>query len=47
LLYAARISVRDAVRKLLGRQEDESAPLELKSKPQGSEKESGTDAENK
>src|SRR5579864_650146 len=38
LLYAARISARDAVRKLLGRQEDESAPLELKSRPQGSEK---------
>jgi CelD/BcsL family acetyltransferase involved in cellulose biosynthesis len=47
LLYAARISARDAVRSLLGRREDESAPLELKSKPQGSDKESGTDAENK
>jgi hypothetical protein len=46
-LYAARISARDAVRSLLGRREDESAPLELKSKPQGSDKESGTDAENK
>ena len=45
LLYAARISARDAVRKLLGRQEDEAAPLELKSKPQGSEKE--PDAESK
>jgi CelD/BcsL family acetyltransferase involved in cellulose biosynthesis len=43
LLYAARISARDAVRSLLGRREDESAPLELKSKPQGREKESGTD----
>jgi CelD/BcsL family acetyltransferase involved in cellulose biosynthesis len=41
LLYAARIVARDIVRKLLGRQEDETAPLELKSKPQGSEKESG------
>jgi CelD/BcsL family acetyltransferase involved in cellulose biosynthesis len=41
LLYAARIASRDIVRKLLGRQEDESAPLELKSKPQGSEKEDG------
>ena len=40
-----RISARDIVRKLLGRQEDESAPLELKSKPQGSEKEQ--DAESK
>jgi CelD/BcsL family acetyltransferase involved in cellulose biosynthesis len=47
LLYAARIAARDAVRKLLGRQEDESAPLGLKSKPQGSEKESGTDGESK
>ena len=47
LLHAVRISARDAVRKLLGKQEDESAPLELKSKPQGSEKESGADAENK
>ncbi len=36
-----------SVRKLLGRQEDESAPLELKSKPQGSEKESATDGESK
>ncbi len=47
LLYAARISARDAARKLLGRQEDETAPLELKSKPQGSEKESAVEAENK
>src|SRR6476661_6932872 len=47
LLYAARIAARDALRKLLGRYEDESAPLELKSKPQGSEKESAADAENK
>lgn len=45
LLYAARITARDAVRKMLGRQEDESAPIELKSKPQGSEKE--PDAESK
>jgi len=43
LLYAARIAARDAVRSLLGRRDNESAPLELKSKPQGSEKESGTD----
>jgi CelD/BcsL family acetyltransferase involved in cellulose biosynthesis len=39
LLHAVRISARDAARKLLGRQEDESTPIELKSKPQGSEKE--------
>ncbi|HEY3767288.1 MAG TPA: GNAT family N-acetyltransferase [Candidatus Angelobacter sp.] len=36
LLHATRISAWDALRKLLGRNEDESAPLELKSKPQGS-----------
>jgi CelD/BcsL family acetyltransferase involved in cellulose biosynthesis len=47
LLYAVRIASRDIVRKLLGRQEDESAPLELKSKPQAGEKESGADAESK
>jgi CelD/BcsL family acetyltransferase involved in cellulose biosynthesis len=47
LLHAARISARDILRKLLGRQEDESAPLELKSKPQGSDKESAADAESK
>jgi CelD/BcsL family acetyltransferase involved in cellulose biosynthesis len=47
LLHAVRISARDAVRSLLGRHEDESAPMELKSKPQGSEKESGADAESK
>jgi CelD/BcsL family acetyltransferase involved in cellulose biosynthesis len=35
LLHAARISARDAARRLLGRHEDESKPLELKSKPQG------------
>jgi CelD/BcsL family acetyltransferase involved in cellulose biosynthesis len=45
LLHAARISARDAVRKLLGRLEDESASIELKSKPQGSERESGADGE--
>jgi CelD/BcsL family acetyltransferase involved in cellulose biosynthesis len=39
LLHAARISARDAVRKLMGSQEDESAPIELKSRPQGSDKE--------
>lgn len=38
LLHALRISAWGAVQKLLGRQEDESAPLELRSKPQGSEK---------
>lgn len=47
LLYAARITAREAIRKLMGRQKDESAPLELKSKPQGSEKDSAADAENK
>jgi hypothetical protein len=47
LLYAARITARDAVRKLLGRQEDETKPLELKSKPQGSENDSATDGESK
>jgi CelD/BcsL family acetyltransferase involved in cellulose biosynthesis len=47
LLHAVRISARDAVRSLLGRRLDESVPLELKSKPQGGEKESGADAENK
>ncbi|HWS18098.1 MAG TPA: GNAT family N-acetyltransferase [Candidatus Elarobacter sp.] len=46
-LHAVRISGRDAVRSLLGRHEDENAPMELKSKPQGSEKESGADAESK
>ncbi len=39
LLYELRISVRDLVRRMLGQVEDESAPIELKSKPQGSEKE--------
>jgi CelD/BcsL family acetyltransferase involved in cellulose biosynthesis len=43
LLYELRISVRDAVRKILGQLEDETAPLELKSKPQGSEKEAAND----
>jgi hypothetical protein len=47
LLYAVRISAREAVRSLMSRQEDESAPLELKSKPQGSDKESAADAESK
>lgn len=41
LLYELRILLRDSVRRLLGQLEDESAPLELKSKPQGSSKESG------
>jgi hypothetical protein len=43
LLHAARISARDTFRKLLGWQEDETKPLELKSKPQGSDKESGAE----
>ncbi len=41
LLYHLRISARDTARKLVGKQEDESAPLELKSKPQGSDKDAG------
>ena len=36
LLYALRIRARELARRLLGRHEDESKPLELKSKPQGS-----------
>jgi CelD/BcsL family acetyltransferase involved in cellulose biosynthesis len=43
LLHALRIRAREAVRRLLRRQEDESAPLELKSQPQGGGK-SGKDA---
>lgn len=39
LLYELRISVRDLMRRILGQLEDETAPIELKSKPQGSEKE--------
>jgi CelD/BcsL family acetyltransferase involved in cellulose biosynthesis len=39
LLHAVRISARDTLRKMLGQQEDESVPLELKSKPQGNDKE--------
>lgn len=38
LLYELRISVRDLVRHVLGQLEDESAPIELKSKPQGIDK---------
>src|SRR5215472_1248713 len=40
LLYELRISVRDLVGGLLGQVADESAAIELKSKPQGSDKES-------
>jgi CelD/BcsL family acetyltransferase involved in cellulose biosynthesis len=43
LLHALRISARDFARRQLGRQEDESAPLELKSKPEGSDKEKAGD----
>jgi CelD/BcsL family acetyltransferase involved in cellulose biosynthesis len=43
LLHTICISARDAARKLLGRHEDGSAPLELKSRPQGSEKDPATD----
>jgi GNAT superfamily N-acetyltransferase len=39
-LHAIRISARDRLRRLMGDHTDENAPLELKSKPQGSEKES-------
>ena len=39
LLWELRISVRDLMRRLLGQQEDESGPIELKSKPQGSSRE--------
>jgi len=42
LLYELRISVHDLVRRMLGQLGDESAPIELKSKPQGSEKEQDT-----
>lgn len=38
LLHFLRISAREKVWALMGRLEDESAPLELKSKPQGSDK---------
>ncbi|HEY1938125.1 MAG TPA: GNAT family N-acetyltransferase [Candidatus Angelobacter sp.] len=38
-LHAVRISARDRLRRLMGDHADENAPLELKSKPQGSEKE--------
>ena len=44
LLHAVRISARYAARALLQRQEDESKPLELKSKPQGNDKEAGADS---
>jgi hypothetical protein len=40
LLHALRIPARDWLRRLMGHHADENAPLELKSKPQGSEKES-------
>jgi CelD/BcsL family acetyltransferase involved in cellulose biosynthesis len=44
LLRAVRISARYAARMLLKKQDDESKPLELKSKPQGNDKESGADS---
>jgi hypothetical protein len=40
LLYFMRITLREKLYSMTGRYDDESAPLELKSKPQGSEKES-------
>jgi hypothetical protein len=44
LLWELRISVRALLHRLLGQLEDESAPLELKSKPQGSDKEGAGDS---
>jgi CelD/BcsL family acetyltransferase involved in cellulose biosynthesis len=44
LLHAARITARDAARAMLGRREDESAPLELKSRPQGAGREPESDS---
>ncbi len=44
LLWELRISVRAILHRLLGQLEDESAPLELKSKPQGSDKEGAGDS---
>ncbi len=45
LLHAARISARDIARRILGRRkEDESKPLELKSKPQGSDNDAAGEA---
>ena len=44
LLHALRISARYAARTLLKRQDDENKPLELKSKPQGNDKEPGADS---
>ena len=41
LLHELRISARDMVRRLLGQEVDESAPIELKSKPQGSSDKEG------
>jgi hypothetical protein len=44
LLHFLRISAREKLRALKGRLEDDSAPLELKSKPQGSDKDAGADS---
>jgi len=44
LLYFLRISAREKVRTLMGRLGDENAPLELKSKPQGSDKDAAADS---
>jgi CelD/BcsL family acetyltransferase involved in cellulose biosynthesis len=41
LLYELRILLRDGARRLLGQLENENAPLELKSRPQGSDKDPG------
>lgn len=44
LLYFLRVSARAKIRVWMGRPEDENAPLELMSKPQGSDKDPGADA---
>jgi CelD/BcsL family acetyltransferase involved in cellulose biosynthesis len=41
LLYELRVLLRDGLHRLLGQQEDESKPLPLKSRPHGSDKDSG------
>jgi ribosomal protein S18 acetylase RimI-like enzyme len=44
LLHVVRIASRDTLLRLVGRDDDESKPLELKSKPHGSDKDSGTES---
>ncbi|HEX2328264.1 MAG TPA: GNAT family N-acetyltransferase [Candidatus Angelobacter sp.] len=43
LLHTIRISARDSILRIAGKYDDESRPMELKSKPQGSEKEAGAE----